>query len=681
MRNGYRISTIIPALNEERSLGKVLTAIPPWIDDVIVADNGSTDRTQEVALSHGARVVHEPRRGYGSACLAAMAELDCPDIVLFMDGDFSDHPDEADLLVDPIIAGNADMVLGSRVLGDHEPGALTPQAIFGNWLACKLIDLFWGVTFTDLGPFRAIRYNALQRLHMRDPDYGWTVEMQIKAARLGLSVLEVPVSYRPRVGKSKVSGTVKGVIGAGTKILGTIFLAASGLLPVPEDSCADERLIIFSRYPVPGNTKTRLIPLLGAEAAADLHRRMTEFTLHKMRDLAIRDSLGIEVYFAGGDASVMKEWLGDELVYRDQGNGDLGSRMLHAFRDAFQDGAERTVIIGTDCPALSSAIVQRAFTELGRHDLVLGPARDGGYYLIGAQRPLPELFSGVAWGTGEVLQTTLGIADRVGLSVALLDQLDDVDQPADLHVWENAMSGESASRCIQTNGESRVSVSVIIPTRNEEEHIQATLDVAQAAEDVEIIVVDGGSSDHTVELAQDYGVNTCESSGGRSGQMNAGAKRASGEILLFLHADTLLPVGWREQVIRALESPDVSGGAFRLRVGSDLLSLRIIEALANFRSSRLRLPYGDQAIFLRRDIFLKIGGFSNIPIMEDVELVHKLRKLGRLTTLSIPVVTSDRRWRHYGVWKTTLLNQLLILGYMCRVPIDSLARLYQKGRL
>ncbi len=226
MRFQHKIAVIIPALNEAASIGLVIAAIPEWVDQIVVGDNGSTDQTARVAQEAGALVVHEPRRGYGSACLKAMAALRSPDIVVFLDGDFSDHPDEMSLLVDPIINGQVDLTIGSRTLGRREPGALTPQARFGNWLSCRLIRLFWGVTFTDLGPFRAIRYETLQTLQMGDPDYGWTVEMQIKAAQRRIKSIEAPVSYRKRVGQSKVSGTLRGIFGAGTKILGWIFIAA-----------------------------------------------------------------------------------------------------------------------------------------------------------------------------------------------------------------------------------------------------------------------------------------------------------------------------------------------------------------------------------------------------------------------------------------------------------------------
>ena len=221
-----RVVAVIPALNEERSLPKVLADIPrPLVEEVIVADNGSTDRTANVARDGGATVVSEPRAGYGRACLAALsiAATDPPDIVVFVDADYSDRPAEMPHLLEPIIASRADLVIGSRVLGKREPGALAPHARWGNWLATWLIRRLYGVTFTDLGPFRAIRYSTLQSLDMKDQDYGWTAEMQAKAARAGVPSTEVPVSYHRRVGKSKITGTVKGTVMAGWKIITTIL--------------------------------------------------------------------------------------------------------------------------------------------------------------------------------------------------------------------------------------------------------------------------------------------------------------------------------------------------------------------------------------------------------------------------------------------------------------------------
>ena len=217
------IAVIIPALNEEQAIGNVLREIPAGVQQIIVVDNGSSDGTAQVARSMGALVVEEPRRGYGQACLAGIAQLADPDIVVFLDGDYSDYPEELTDLVEPIRSAEADVVIGSRTLGKRERGALLPQARLGNWLSTGLIRLLFGVSFTDLGPFRALRAEVLQRLKMQDRDFGWTVEMQVKAARLGLRSVEVPVRYRRRIGTSKITGTLTGTVRAGYKILWTIF--------------------------------------------------------------------------------------------------------------------------------------------------------------------------------------------------------------------------------------------------------------------------------------------------------------------------------------------------------------------------------------------------------------------------------------------------------------------------
>lgn len=219
------VALIIPALNEEPALGKVLDAVPRELfARVIVADNGSTDRTAAIAREHGAEVVSEPRRGYGRACLAGLATLDeTTEIVVFMDADGSDLPEEARELLWPIAAGEADLVIGSRALGRAEPGSLRRAQRWGNRLVVALIAVLYGHRYTDLGPFRAIRRASLEKLAMRDTDFGWTVEMQVKALRHGLRVREIPVSYRRRSGRSKISGTVAGTLRAGTKILWTLF--------------------------------------------------------------------------------------------------------------------------------------------------------------------------------------------------------------------------------------------------------------------------------------------------------------------------------------------------------------------------------------------------------------------------------------------------------------------------
>ena len=217
-----RISVIIPAFDEEDAIGLVIGEIPSLVHEVIVADNGSRDRTAEVAREAGARVVSEPRRGYGRACLAGIAAADRPDVIVFLDGDYSDYPAQLVDVVAPILEGRAEMVIGSRNLGRRQAGAHPWHAVLGTRLCVAFMNATAGSRATDLGPFRAITADALNALGMSDPNYGWTVEMQIKAARAGLRVVEVPVDYRPRIGRSKVSGTVSGTVKAGTKILATI---------------------------------------------------------------------------------------------------------------------------------------------------------------------------------------------------------------------------------------------------------------------------------------------------------------------------------------------------------------------------------------------------------------------------------------------------------------------------
>ena len=226
MRHGRKIAVIIPAFDEAGAIGKVISEVPDWVDKTIVADNASRDGTAEIAKAHGAHVVHEPQAGYGAACLRGIEAVTDHDIIVFMDGDYSDRGSEMHLLVDPITADLADMTIGSRTLGSAEAGSLTPQQRWGNWLACSLIRLFWGVRYTDLGPYRAISAHSLAEIRMQDRAFGWTVEMQLRAILHGLRWREVPVSYFNRIGVSKISGTVRGTILAGHAIIWTILRTA-----------------------------------------------------------------------------------------------------------------------------------------------------------------------------------------------------------------------------------------------------------------------------------------------------------------------------------------------------------------------------------------------------------------------------------------------------------------------
>ncbi len=223
----FIIKVIIPAFNEEASIGKVISEIPDLVSEIIVVSNNSSDQTENVAKMAGATVLREPQRGYGYACLKGLEYIASqeikPDIVVFLDGDYSDYPQDLHKIIAPIINDNMDLVIGARVKRWREKGSMTFPQVFGNWLATSLMKLFFNAKFTDLGPFRAIKYKKLLALQMHDKTYGWTVEMQLKAVKQKLTYIEVPVHYKNRIGTSKVSGTVKGAIFAGVKILGWIF--------------------------------------------------------------------------------------------------------------------------------------------------------------------------------------------------------------------------------------------------------------------------------------------------------------------------------------------------------------------------------------------------------------------------------------------------------------------------
>lgn len=434
------------------------------------------------------------------------------------------------------------------------------------------------------------------------------------------------------------------------------------------------RLIVFTRYPEPGRTKTRLISSLGEKGAAELHVRMTEYTLRGVREFCTRAAMSAEVRYEGGSREKMESWLGEDLVYSVQGEGDLGNRMERACHESIQAGMDRIVIVGTDCPALKTAQLTQAFSCLRKKDLVLGPARDGGYYLIGLKGPAcSDLFRGIPWGTNRVLEKTLEVAEKLNVSVKLLEPLDDVDRPEDLVVWEREIQGRGLPV-------KSLRLSIIIPVHNETGTLEATLQSTQGTMYVsERILVTGGRKDDALRHAGSRGVKVIFSSPGRAEQMNAGAREASGDGLLFLHADTCLPRGFGYHVEQILSQPGTVAGAFRLHIRGAFPGLRVIERLANFRSVRMGMPYGDQAIFMKADRFQRMGGFPEIPIMEDFELMRRLRRQGRVGIAPVAAVTSDRRYREMGFLRTTGVNQLMIAAYLAGVPTDRLAQWYRTG--
>ncbi|MFH0961020.1 MAG: TIGR04283 family arsenosugar biosynthesis glycosyltransferase [Pseudomonadota bacterium] len=504
----------MPALNEEKAIGKVIDAIPDWVDDVILVDNGSTDNTPTIAANHG-----------------------------------------------------------ERVQGGRKDGALTAQAIFG------------------------IRH--------------------------------------------------------------------------------EEVLIVFCRYPEPGKAKTRLIQAFGAQGAAEYHRFLTELTMDKVRDLCSANSgRTVEVHYTGGNTALMKDWLGQDLMYIEQPLGDLGQRMQFAFEHAFEEGARRVVLIGVDVPGISVHLLKEAFFKLRRHDLVLGPCEDGGYYLIGLSRPFAGMFQGISWGTDTVAQDTLTLAQRNSLSYELIKTLKDVDRPSDLIVHKGRSLPSANFSETNATGFSSKSITVIIPTLNEESNLAETLTTVTGFDNVEIIVVDAGSSDKTVDIAREHDATVLSGPTGKSAQMNLGALLANGEIIVFLHADTRLPTGWINNVNCELEQNGVVAGAFKLSIDGESLGLRLIETMANFRSWWLGMPYGDQAIFIKAEVFRSLGGFLNLPIMEDFEFMRRVRKKGSINIVPDAVLTSARRWEKRGIWATTAINQVIIVGYLLGISPKLLARLY-----
>ncbi len=439
----------------------------------------------------------------------------------------------------------------------------------------------------------------------------------------------------------------------------------------------NKRLIIFTRYPEPGTTKTRLIPLLGAEGAADLQRKMTEHTLSRMKELWSSPELTIEVRYEGGSEALIKKWLGPNFVYRPQGEGDLGLRMTRSFEDAFKSGASTAVIIGTDIPEITHVAIQKAFDTFKQKDLVLGPAKDGGYYLIGLKKEscllaVPHIFADIGWGTGNVLNKTIRIANRFKLRFSLLELLEDIDRPEDLPIWERVYNAIN-------HNFTHASISIIIPAINEVDNIAKTLSGIGKEKSRDIIVVDGGSNDGTAHLAKSLGARVINGSPPRARQMNAGAAEATGDVLLFLHADTQLPEKFDEYIFKALNQSGIIAGAFELHINSHMPAFRLIERLANWRSHHMRLPYGDQALFISSKLFHQAGGFPDIPIMEDFQFVRQLRRKGEVIILPVPVFTSPRRWLNLGILKTTLINQIVIAAYCIGISPVKIASWYRLG--
>jgi uncharacterized protein len=449
------------------------------------------------------------------------------------------------------------------------------------------------------------------------------------------------------------------------KIFRKTFIPWVHLFP-DQKNPVQERLIIFTRYPEPGQTKTRLIPSLGEEGAARLQQQMTEHLVARARWLALDRPVEIEVRFAGGDAVIFKKWLGQGILYREQPEGDLGRKMAESFRQAFRQGAHRVVLAGSDCPGITPSALAMAFDVLREKDAVFGPASDGGYYLVGLRHDTPAIFQDIEWGSDKVLEDTFKRIEQEGLSYRLMEQKQDIDRQEDLEVWEKE-KGEEV-------------ISVIIPALDEAGRIGETIQRALSGENVEVIVVDGGSRDETRQIARQQGAVVLKCSAHRGRQMNEGAAASRGEILLFLHADTRLPVGFDLTVRRCLQERNVAAGAFQFAVSGNFSGKRLVEWMVNLRSKIFGMPYGDQGLFLRRILFNSMGGYPQLRIMEDYEMVRRLKKKGRMRLLGCLVETSGRRWRKLGLLRTTFINQRLLLAYRRGVSEQTLLKIYRRNR-
>lgn len=409
------------------------------------------------------------------------------------------------------------------------------------------------------------------------------------------------------------------------------------------------RMVIFTRFPLAGRTKTRLIPALGPQGAADLQRKMTEFTLRQVR----QTGCPVEVRFTDGTVAQIREWLGGDVSCRAQGEGDLGERLVRAFGEAFKAGARKVLVIGSDCPDNRSANMLQALRALETASCVIGPALDGGYYLLGLTAPRPELFDEIDWGTDAVLGQTLAKMD----DYRLLPPLSDVDEAQDVPA----------------------KISVIIPALNEAASVRETVMAALEGFEAEVLVVDGGSHDRTQENARQAGARVLIGAYGRARQMNLGAKSATGELLLFLHADSLLSSGWDRHLRKILKDPATVLGHFRFALREGFAGASLITLGTNARCRLLQRPYGDQGLFLRKRDFEALGGFADVPILEDLLLVKQAAKKGRIRCADAPLATSDRRWRTYGALRTTFMNQAVLLAAWLGADLHKLDAAYRRG--
>ncbi|MBD2162690.1 TIGR04283 family arsenosugar biosynthesis glycosyltransferase [Limnothrix sp. FACHB-1083] len=470
-------------------------------------------------------------------------------------------------------------------------------------------------------------------------------------------------------------------------------------------------IALFVKAPELGQVKSRLAKTIGADFATEFYRSMGRDWFDRLTAFADRQQADICVFYAPDlGRSTVRDWLGcDDRQLVAQGDGDLGDRMARAFTTCFEQGSDRVLLVGSDSPDLPDEILTQAAEALVETGAVICPTEDGGYCLVGFRRDrlLPTIFQNMVWSTETVFAETIARFQSANQPVAILPHWYDIDHATDLdRFWQLNQQNLDLKRSIATLEKIRqpIALSVIMPVLNEGERIQKTLDhLAEIAGQIpyEVIVVDGDRAGSTLQyLPSDRPVRGITAARGRGLQMNAGAAIARGEILLFLHADTQLPATAFQAIIQLFDpAPNpgskglkplvpndgardqLVGGAFDLAIASSRWILRTIARIASVRSRLTRLPYGDQAIFIRRSAFGALGGYPEIPIMEDVALMRSIRRRGwRIRILPDRVLTSARRWEREGVWRCTLRNWTILLAYFAGVSPWTLLAWYSPER-
>jgi len=428
---------------------------------------------------------------------------------------------------------------------------------------------------------------------------------------------------------------------------------------------------MLTRFPRLGEVKTRIAAVIGAEAARDLHDRMARHTLRRLLALQACGEARAQVRTDAAFSGAVREWLGKGPAIRYQGEGDLGRKLTLAFADSFGGRTGKVVVVGADCPALQARHLREALAALDDSDCVLGPAADGGYYLVGLRRSvyraaLGPLFSTMPWGSTDVLVQTRHAARNAGLTVALLEELADVDLPEDVPEAERLLAAEKVTR------DSRLSV--VVPALDDAELVGNAVRSALAGGAADVVVADGGSADDTLARAVEAGARAISAGRGRARQMNEGAAGAAGEVLCFLHADTVLPHGWAAAVRGALSADGVVAAAFDFAVPAEAPHSAALQAGGTVRWRLTGTPYGDQALCVPRHVFEALGGFPELPVMEDLEFARRLKRYGTLARIPLPAMTSARAWERHGLLRPTLVNAVGIAAYSLGVSPERIAR-------